>query len=62
MNHLSADRILKVIASAADAVKVLEGSNGAAATRLAHQAEEVVESLMRTQAARARAGRKSRRK
>ena len=62
MEHTTADKILTIIQRAADAVSVLRGTDGAAASRLGEAAVKAVESVIETSTRRARAARAARRR
>lgn len=61
MEHITADRILQLIRSAADAVSILKGTDSAAAVRLIEAANQAVEAVIKTSERRAKAARAARR-
>lgn len=60
MEHGTAAKILQLIVSAADAVSILKGTDGAAAARLIASATQAVEAVISTSERRARAARAAR--
>lgn len=61
MEHTTAARILQLVATAADAISVLKGTDGTAAARLIVVANQAVEAVIKTSERRATAARAARR-